>query len=532
MLFNSYVFIFAFLPIVFFGFFRIGKHSHTLASLWLAAASLFFYGWWDLRFAGLLLGSIAFNYSAGYLIGHKIARKPVRQSKMLLACAIAANLTLLGYFKYANFFADNLNHLAGTSLSISEVILPLGISFFTFTQIAFLVDTYQGKVKEYNFVHYCMFVTYFPHLIAGPVLHHKEMMPQFAKRNVCHINWDNAAVGLTIFVLGLAKKVLLADWLAEFSTPIFSAIATGGQPMLFEAWVGALAYTLQLYFDFSAYSDMAIGLSLMFNVRLPLNFNSPYKATSIIEFWRRWHMTLSRFLRDYLYIPLGGGRNGKVRRYLNLMITMLLGGFWHGAGWTFVIWGGLHGFFLIMNHAWQSFKQRMGWGEGGRLAKFWAGAFTFLMVVVGWVFFRADSFSSAMTMLYGMVGMNGVSMPTSWEGKLGKYLAPLDWLVFEGLHPMVYFVSIEALFILSLGFVIVWLMPNMKEMFQPYQPSCEDLNENSQSSGSNISPKPGGPFFFGFQWQPDKKSAWATGVLFAIAVLGLTRVSEFLYFQF
>lgn len=324
MLFNSYAFIFVFLPIVFFGFFYIGKHSHALASLWLAAASLSFYGYWDARFVGLLLGSVAFNYSAGYLIGHRHARTLVSQSKILLFCAITTNLILLGYFKYANFFADNLNHFIATSLPVNDVILPLGISFFTFTQIAFLVDTYQRKVKEYNFVHYLLFVTYFPHLIAGPVLHHKEMMPQFSKRNVCRINWDNVAVGLSIFVLGLGKKVLIADSLSNFSTPIFSAVALGEQPMLFEAWMGALSYTLQLYFDFSAYSDMAVGLSLMFNVRLPMNFNSPYKATSIIEFWRCWHMTLSRFLRDYLYIPLGGSRNGKTQRYLNLMITMLL----------------------------------------------------------------------------------------------------------------------------------------------------------------------------------------------------------------
>jgi len=390
MLFNSYIFIFAFLPIVLWGFFQIGKTSHALASLWLAAASLFFYGWWDIRYVGLLLASIAFNYAAGYVIGHRVARQSVSQSvsqsKILLASAIGVNLILLGYFKYANFFVTNLNHLSGSSLSLGEIILPLGISFFTFTQIAFLVDTYQGKVKEFNFVHYTLFVTYFPHLIAGPVLHHKEMMPQFAQRNVCKLNWDNVAVGLSIFVLGLAKKVLIADSLAEFPTPIFSAVAAGGQPMLFEAWIGALSYTLQLYFDFSAYSDMAIGISLMFNVRLPMNFNSPYKATNIIDFWRRWHMTLSRFLRDYLYIPLGGSRHGKFRRYLNLFITMLLGGLWHGAGWTFVIWGALHGFYLMVNHAWRGFKQKMGWGDGGRLARFGAGALTFLAVVVGWVF--------------------------------------------------------------------------------------------------------------------------------------------------
>lgn len=523
MLFNSYVFIFAFFPVVFFGFFRIGKHSHALASLWLAAASLFFYGWWDIRFVGLLLGSIVFNYGAGYLIGHG-----VYHSKKLLAAAISINLILLGYCKYANFFADNLNYFTGTSLPIGQVILPLGISFFTFTQIAFLVDTYQGNVKEFNFVHYALFVTYFPHLIAGPVLHHKEMMPQFAKRSVCHINWDNVAVGLTIFVLGLAKKVLIADSLADFSTPIFDDVKAGGQPMLFEAWVGALAYTLQLYFDFSGYSDMAIGLSLMFNVRLPMNFNSPYKATSIIEFWRRWHITLSRFLRDYLYIPLGGSRNGKVHRYLNLMITMLLGGLWHGAGWTFVIWGGLHGLYLMVNHAWRAFKQQMGWvEEGGGLATLVAGAFTFFVVVVGWVFFRADSFSSAITMLKGMAGMNGVALPYQFEAQIGHYFVQYDWIVFASIG-----FSAKALLILSLAFAITWMLPNVRQLFQAYRPVCEDIKVGVPSSMPELSPALQGKSFRYFQWQPTRKRAWVTGVLFAVAIMGLSRVSEFLYFQF
>jgi D-alanyl-lipoteichoic acid acyltransferase DltB (MBOAT superfamily) len=512
MLFNSYVFIFAFFPIVFFGFFQIGKTSHALASLWLAAASLFFYGWWDIRYVALLLTSIAFNYAAGYVIGHRVARGRsgfiptdfVSQSKILLASAIAVNLILLSYFKYANFFVTNLNHLSGTSLSLGEIILPLGISFFTFTQIAFLVDTYQGKVKEFNFVHYTLFVTYFPHLIAGPVLHHKEMMPQFAQRNVCKINWDNVAVGLSIFVLGLAKKVLIADSLAEFATPIFSAVAAGGQPMLFEAWIGALAYTLQLYFDFSAYSDMAIGISLMFNVRLPMNFNSPYKATNIIDFWRRWHMTLSRFLRDYLYIPLGGSRHGKFRRYLNLFITMLLGGLWHGAGWTFVVWGALHGFYLMVNHAWRGFKQKMGWGEGGRLAKLGAGALTFLAVVVGWVFFRADSFTSAMVMLHGMAGMNGVL----------EHWAPIR----------------DALKIVILCLLLVFIFPNVNEIFSKYQATCDVL--------INISNKVGKLDLLRrwvchlLQWKTSRYVAWIIGFIFSYSVSELTRVSEFLYFQF
>jgi D-alanyl-lipoteichoic acid acyltransferase DltB (MBOAT superfamily) len=411
------------------------------------------------------------------------------------------------------------------------VILPLGISFFTFTQIAFLVDTYQGKVKEFNFVHYALFVTYFPHLIAGPVLHHAEMMPQFARRSVCHINWDNVAVGLSIFVLGLAKKVLLADSVADFSTPVFEAVKAGGTPMLIEAWVGALAYTLQLYFDFSAYSDMAIGISLMFNVRLPLNFNSPYKATSIIEFWRCWHMTLSRFLRDYLYIPLGGSRLGTSRRYANLVITMLLGGLWHGAGWTFVIWGALHGTYLLINHAWRGFKDRMGWGEGGRLASLGAGALTFLAVVVGWVFFRADSFTIAVAMLQGMAGMNGVSLPEPLEGRLGALVGSHSWLIFTGIHPMTNFSARDAMVYLSLGFLIVWLIPNVHQMFLRYRPVCED------GAGDGVAATDPARLSMAWIaksliWKPTTTRAISLAVLFFLSFISLTKVSEFLYFQF
>ena len=511
---------------MFFGFFRIGKQSQALASLWLAAASLFFYGWWDVRYVGLLLGSIVFNYGAGYLIGRRVVHQPTSQSKMLLAVSIGVNLILLGYFKYANFFTNNLNHFAGTSLNLGEIILPLGISFFTFTQIAFLVDTYQGKVKEFNFVHYTLFVTYFPHLIAGPVLHHKEMMPQFAKRNVCQLNWDNIAAGLSIFVLGLAKKVLIADSLADFSTPIFSAVAAGGQPMFFEAWIGALSYTLQLYFDFSAYSDMAIGISLMFNVRLPMNFNSPYKSTSIIDFWRRWHMTLSRFLRDYLYIPLGGSRNGLAHRYLNLMVTMLLGGLWHGAGWTFIVWGGLHGFYLMVNHAWRSFKEKMSWGDGARLARLGAGALTFLAVVVGWVFFRADNLTTAMTMLHGMAGLNGASLPAPLGNKMMSYFSGHDGIIFEGLNLIAEFNSNKALAFLSIGFFIIWLLPNINQIFQAYHPVC---NFNIEQKVPAIKIR---RFNLNFRWKPSIYFSISLSLLFYVCIISLTQVSEFLYFQF
>lgn len=499
MLFNSYAFIFAFLPVVFFGFYQIGRYSHRLASLWLASASLFFYGWWDVRFVSLLLASIVFNYSAGYLIAKQSTRISL-PPRLLLISALTVNLLLLGYFKYANFFVENFNSLAGTQFAIETILLPLGISFFTFTQIAFLVDTYQGKVKEFNFIHYTLFVTYFPHLIAGPVLHHKEMMPQFAKKDACQLNWDNIAVGLTIFVLGLAKKVLLADSVAEYATAVFNFVATGGQPMFFEAWVGALAYSLQLYFDFSAYSDMAIGLSLLFNVQLPLNFNSPYKASSIIEFWRRWHMTLSRFLRDYLYIPLGGSHFGIGRRYINLMITMLLGGLWHGAGWTFIIWGGLHGVYLIINHSWRALKLRMGWGDGGKMSQLAATALTFLAVVVGWVFFRADSFSSALTLLRGMVGLNGWSLP-AWFGNYPNYIP--DAIHFVSVLPSTNLATDYILVMLLCGFSLVWGFPNVVTLAHRIQTQ------------------------YRYQYV-----SLLLGLILGVTFIVMRRVSEFLYFQF
>ena len=536
MLFNSYAFIFWFLPIVFFGFYCIGRYSHSLAGLWLCAASLFFYGWWDARFVGLLLSSIVFNYGVGYLIGHGISQSgwgARRRTKLLLAGGIAANLALLGYYKYVNFFIENINMLAGTSLPIGGFFLPLGISFFTFTQIAFLVDTYQGKVKEYHFVYYALFVTYFPHLIAGPVLHHKEMMPQFARRETSYINWDNVAVGFTIFVIGLAKKLIIADSLADLALLIFNALKAGELLKLFEAWAGAIAYTLQLYFDFSGYSDMAIGLSLMFNVRLPVNFNSPYKATSIIEFWRRWHLTLSRFMRDYLYIPLGGNRRGKVQRYLNLMVTMVLGGLWHGAGWTFIIWGGLHGFYLMVNHAWRAIKERMLWSDGGKWSSLIAGTLTFIAVVVGWVFFRADSISSAIAMLSAMIGMNGVSLPSQFETVVRHYLPDQSSLVFLGLFPVIVAPGTKVFVIEFFAFVIVWGAPNVRQMFRNYRPVYEDMHGERNIPGS----PPNDRTFMGrvdraFIWKLERRYAWAAGVLFALAILHLSRVTEFIYFQF
>jgi D-alanyl-lipoteichoic acid acyltransferase DltB (MBOAT superfamily) len=462
MLFNSYSFIFFYLPVVLIGFFQLARVHYAFAAGWLALASLFFYGYWNPAYIGLLLGSIVCNYAFGMWIaksrtedrGLRIENPEARSvergsgKRHLLIVAITANLLLLSYYKYADFFISNVDLLAGTHWNIGEIMLPLGISFFTFTQIAFLVDTYQGKVKEYNFIHYVLFVTYFPHLIAGPILHHKEMMPQFARASSYRLNWEHVANGLMLFTLGLCKKTLGADALAPYANAVFNGVQSGMLPTAYEAWAGALAYTLQLYFDFSGYTDMALGIALLFNIKLPVNFDSPYKATSIIDFWRRWHMTLSRFLRDYLYIPLGGNRKGKMRRYVNLMATMLLGGLWHGAGWTFVVWGALHGAYLTINHLWREMiaerflKQVPGWM--GALA---GGMLTFTAVVAAWVVFRSNDIVQAKIMLEAMFGIN--ARPIALDAVLhGQLLLTTD-LSGRDLIKLLFY---------SLAWV--WLLPN------------------------------------------------------------------------
>lgn len=517
MLFNSYAFIFGFLPVVLVGFFWTARSSHAMAAAWLALSSLFFYGYWNPAYVGLLLVSIIGNYIFGVRIAKAGVRQDAKVKQRLLVIAITLDLLLLAYFKYANFFVSNLNEVAGTSWNASGIILPLGISFFTFTQIAFLVDTARGEVKEYNFVHYLLFVTYFPHLIAGPVLHHKEMMPQFAHAATFRFHTQNFALGLTIFVLGLAKKVLLADSFAEFPGPIFAAAGVGGLPTMFEAWIGALSYTLQLYFDFSGYSDMAIGLSLMFNVRLPLNFNSPYKAASIIDFWRRWHMTLSRFLRDYLYIPLGGNRQGTARRHINMMATMLLGGLWHGAGWTFVVWGGLHGLYLMVNHAWRALKHRWGLGDGGGLLHGMSVLLTFLVVVVAWVFFRAESFTSALAIVAGMAGQNGLSLSESaWQTLHESHPDWLAGVAMNGLAPLSKVNGDRALILIIFGLVWVWVMPNVQQLMRSFRPVLDGKVLAESRLG----------------WRFTMLHAWLTGLIFVLSLSFLSRVRDFLYFQF
>jgi D-alanyl-lipoteichoic acid acyltransferase DltB (MBOAT superfamily) len=480
--------------------------------MWLAIASLTFYGIWDYHYLPLLLLSIFSNfYASGLLLkGSPASRKPI------LVGAVTANLVLLAYFKYANFFISSVNQAAGADfLQPVNIILPIGISFFTFTQIAFLVDTYHGKVAEYRFSHYLLFVTYFPHLIAGPVLHHKEMMPQFKDDATYRVSWENVAVGLSIFVIGLAKKVLIADNIAPTANAVFQV---GAHPGLIEAWIGVTAYSLQLYFDFSGYSDMAIGLSQLFGVRLPLNFDSPYKARNIIDFWRRWHMTLSRFLRDYLYIPMGGGRNGPLARYRNLVVTMLLGGLWHGAGWTFVIWGGLHGVFIALNHYWHFLREKFGWKKGyGTLGGVSSRVLTLLAVMVAWVFFRATDLTTAMDVLSGLSGANGIDLP-AWSK------ARLDWLAatglqlrFEGIR-WIDFGSATQLPLLLLGVILALFFPNSQEIMGGLRPQFDTANIVIKNQL--------------ILWRPNWAWVSIVSALFLACVFSLNRVTEFLYFQF
>jgi alginate O-acetyltransferase complex protein AlgI len=499
-----------------------GRGHHKVAISWLVGTSLFFYSWWNPAYLGLMLGSILFNYAIGVVLmghGNKISKKS------LLIIGILINLTLLGYFKYSNFFVSEITWVLGYDFHLNTIILPLAISFFTFQQITYLVDTYKGETRESNFLHYCLFVTFFPQLIAGPIVHHKEMLPQFAKDIIYKLNYKNLAVGIAIFTIGIFKKVVIADGISEYSTPVFNAAENGIILSFFEAWAGAFAYTFQLYFDFSGYSDMAIGLARMFGIRLPLNFHSPYKANNIIEFWRRWHITLSRFLRDYVYIPLGGNRKGKFRRYTNVIITMLLGGLWHGAGWTFVIWGALHGLYLAINHGWHGFRRAIGHDLNrttwlGRLV---AHLLTFLAIVIGWVFFRAESYDSAMSVLTSMAGGNGISLPIMFAEKFGTLVPWLNTyeVVFNGIGPnnlanMSKFVSI-----LPIILFIVWFAPNTQEIMSRYQPSIETVSPPSHC-------------FIWLQWKINYRCLFINILVLAYVfwAMNTSKISEFLYFQF
>ncbi len=504
MLFNSYEFIFLFLPITLTGFYLISRISHKSAALFLLASSLFFYAWWQPIFLPLLVGSAIFNF----VMGNQISRTRLAggNTRAVLTAAIMANIFLLCYYKYQHFIG------AIFGLSLDKVEMPLGISFFTFTQIAYLIDVSRRIAWERKPVNYGLFVTYFPHLLSGPILHHAQMMPQFDHPSIFRFNWGRFTVGLFLLSCGLFKKIILADNLSVYVGRIFSLAETGDKMTFVESWFGALAYTLQIYFDFSGYSDAAVGMSLMFGIRLPMNFFSPYQATSIIDFWRRWHMTLSRFLRDYLYIPLGGNRHGPLRRHLNLMITMLLGGLWHGAGWTFVIWGGLHGFYLLVAHLWRDhvalpMPRLLGW------------MLTFLAVVIAWVWFRGETPAGVWALLQGMYGANGVVVP-SGAGRLFGPATP--WLIglgvqFDSTRIGYLLPSPDQMAILVVMLLIALGSPNCYQLLRRYRPALE-------SEGLALESR--------WRWRPNKTWAIYSGVLLFAALIGLGEVTEFLYFNF
>jgi alginate O-acetyltransferase complex protein AlgI len=478
MLFNSAHFVFVILPIVLIGFFLFGRLGlYQVAIAWAFLVSLVFYGWEDpWRLLPLILASATFNF----FVARGLAR---RRGKWLLLVGVTGNILLLCYFKYMSFLLENFAWLTGLPMQHVDIRLPIGISFYTFTQIAFLVDTYRKQADEYDPLRYGLFVTYFPHLIAGPILHHKEMMPQFRNPDIFRPRLTSLAHGLTWFTAGLFKKVMFADSISVFVEPAFKT-ATVGSPVAFgDAWIGVLSYALQIYFDFSAYSDMAIGLALMMGITFPLNFNSPYKADSLIDFWRRWHMTLSRFLRDYLYFPLGGNRKGPSRRHINLLVTMVLGGLWHGATWNFAVWGAIHGAGLLFNHLWRDISQRLRF----TLPRSLGWVITLFLVVLAWVPFRAETLGASLVLWKSMLGLYGLGWPTITN--LDEVTA---WIVFLS--------------------AIAFLAPNTQEILSRdwRVSSCAPL-----------------------RWRPNAPWAIAVGCLFGIAVAGMiSKPTTFLYFRF
>jgi len=458
MLFNSLEFIFFFLPISFFIYFHLNKIRLIVAGkIWLVGCSLFFYGWWNISYLPLIGISIIINYIFGSSITKNI--NYTMKKRHLLIIGIIFNIGLLSYYKYANFFIHNINTSFDSSLPLLNIVLPLGISFFTFTQTAYLVDCYRGRVKEYDLLNYTLFVTFYPHLIAGPILHHSEMMPQFASIKNLLKNNKQIASGVFLFSIGLFKKVVIADTLAVWAVNGFDKAKILN---LIEAWVTSLSFTFQLYFDFSGYTDMAIGAALLFNIKLPVNFNSPYKSMNIQEFWRRWHITLSRFLRDYIYIPLGGNKSGRFKIYFNLFLTFLLGGIWHGAGWTFIFWGVLHGIAMIMHRIWHN--------SGRVMQKNLSWLITFNFINITWIFFRAKDWDDALKVLKGMVGLSTIVLPERLAYVLPDILITTFNFTFKSWAENING-SMDTILILFLCFFITIFCKNSMEMKNKFHPS-------------------------------------------------------------
>ena len=523
MLFNSAVFLFIFLPVVLTGYYTLRAVGlFRFIYPWLVASSFFFYAWWEPVYLVILIASIAVNF----LLGRALSKASGSGRRGLLAVGVALNLGSIGVFKYTGFAADTINLVAGTELPVVQLLLPLGISFFTFQQITYLLAAYRGDTRDEPLLHYALFVSFFPQLVAGPIVHHGEMLPQFELLQRRRIRAVRLAAGASLFVIGLFKKTVVADTVAYYADLAFNQAGQSGGIDAITAWMGALSYTFQLYFDFSGYSDMAIGLGLLFGIRLPVNFNSPYRARSIVQFWTCWHISLCRFLRDSVYIPLGGNRTSLPRWVSNLFITMLLAGLWHGAGWTFVAWGAWHGLFLIINHLWGRWRDRTDRelpSTPGFFGRWIAWGTTFLIVVLGWVLFRSESFATAQTMLAAMAG-NGapVGLPPH-AARLAEGLQLGSLLNLGGIARMN---DYDFLFIwIALPCLTLWcrFAPNTQQIFRAYRPFIDQPGYPQPALCNRW-----------MRWRPT--FAWGAIVallaFMAVRTLIMERQTEFLYFNF
>ena len=490
MLFNSYTYIFLFLPLAYLLYFAIGTSQNgTARHVFLVLASLFFYGYWNPSYLPLILGSILVNYALGSkIISLRICKneESLLLRKLLLWAGLVFNISLIAVFKYADFFIENVNFAFSADIPLPHILLPLAISFFTFQQIAFLVDCYKSEiVVRDSLVTYSLFITFFPQLIAGPIVRHRQIIDQFTNPANLGKNYSNISKGVFIFAIGLFKKVMIADYLSVF---VSAAFDSGTELNFFAAWTGSLCYTFQLYFDFSAYCDMAIGSALLFNIYLPINFSSPYKALNIQDFWRRWHISLMHFLRDFVYIPLGGNRRSPARTYANVIAVFFIAGLWHGAGWLFIIWGMLHALASVAYRFWK--------GLGFVMNKYAAWALTFMFVNFAWVFFRAKTLDDAFRVLRGMFGLSGAPAKLPLERIaypdifLREVFAPLNLTM-----PMLY-----SMAVLCAASVVAFFCPNSIEMKDRFSPT--------------------------------PKLAAFTVALLAVSLLNLNKVSEFIYFNF
>jgi len=541
MLFNSYEFIFVFFPATLLGFFLLGRRSRVLALRWLIAASLFFYTWWRPINVLLIAPSILVNFALARAIQKASAREAPRLARSLLIVGIAFNVAFLGYFKYVNFLVGAVDDVFGTNYVIAKVILPLGISFITFQKIAFLVDVSSRRVESFTLQDYCLFVLFFPQLIAGPIVHYREVMPQFQRAN-CSFDQNNVAIGLTLFAFGLCKKAFLADGISPLVGTIFGQAAAGEAVSLFSAWLAVVGFTLQLYFDFSGYTDMAIGIARCFGIRLPANFNSPLRSSSIIEFWLRWHITLTRFLTAYIYNPLTlwltrrrlakglkgiGGNNTTLGGFLAVLafptlVTMSISGLWHGAGYTFIVWGLLHGAYLTINHWWHWVARgfRKNSAAYQRVMRPAGFVLTFAAVAVGMAYFRAPNMATAGNLLRGLFGLHGVSLPTSIIHKLGHVGL---WLHQAGVSegPADDTFRIMARWVAGLS-LLAFFSPNTMQLLSRFEPALGFDTGAPDRAGSR-------PLL---SWQASAAWAVLVGGATVLGVLHLGGVSEFLYWQF